>query len=58
MEESCKLSEAQRRCEFFEAELGKTRKECEEAKKAGMKSDLLEAELGKVKKATVEREDT
>jgi hypothetical protein len=58
VEESCKMGETQGRCDFLEAELGKVRKECEEAKKVGLKTDLLEAELGKVKKEIAEREDT
>jgi hypothetical protein len=55
VEESCKMGETQRRCGFLET---KVRKECEEAKKVGLKTDLLEAELGKVKKEIEEREDT
>jgi hypothetical protein len=58
VEESCKLGKVQGRCEFLEAELGKVRKECDEAKKVALKSDLLEAELGKAKKEIAEREDT
>jgi hypothetical protein len=44
VEESCKVGEAQGRCDFLEIELGKMRKECEEGKK--------------VKKETAEWEDT
>jgi hypothetical protein len=58
MEDACKLREAQRKCEFFETELEKARKECEEVKKASLKCELLEAELDKVKKEVAEREDT
>lgn len=58
VEESCKLGEVQGRCEFLEMELGKVRKECEEAKKVGLKTGLLEAELENVKKEAAEREDT
>lgn len=58
VEESCKFGEAQRKCDFLEMELGKARKECEEAKKMGLRNDLLDSELQKVKKEAAERENT
>jgi len=57
VEESRKLGEAQGEFAFLERELGKSRKEGEEAKKMGLKCELLEVELGKVKKESAERED-
>jgi hypothetical protein len=56
MEDAYKLREAQGKCEFSETELEKAGKECEEVKKASLRSDLLKAELGKVKEVAV-RED-
>jgi hypothetical protein len=53
----CKMGETQGRCDFLETELESVRKECEEVKKVGFKTDLFEAELGKVKKEIAERED-
>jgi hypothetical protein len=58
VESSCRMGEPQGRCDFLVMELGKVKKEYEEVKKVGLKTDLFEAELGKVKKEIAEREGT